>query len=166
MTEALERAGPRLIAVPISLREANDFVEAFHRHSKRTSRDGGKWAVGVSDGNQLWGVAIVGRPLSRVIGEDTTTAEVLRVCVSLGAPKGCNSFLYACCWRAWRAMGGRKLITYTLQHESGASLRGAGWKTVAELDPRRWDTRKDHLRRQWQPVYGQAKFRWEIGDAA
>jgi hypothetical protein len=155
----------KLLAVPIGLREANDFVESFHRHSKRTSRDGGKWAIGVSNGNQLWGVAIVGRPLSRVIGEDTTTAEVLRVCTSAGAPKGCNFFLYGCCWRAWRAMGGRKLITYTLQSESGASLRGAGWRTVAELDPRRWDNRKDHLRRQWQPVYGQAKLRWEIQES-
>ena len=88
-------------------------------------------------------------------------AEVLRCCVRDGAPKGACSFLYACCWRAWRAMGGTRLVTYTLQSESGASLRGAGWKVVAELepsDPKRWQNRPG---REWQPVVGQAKFRWE-----
>ena len=41
-------ASVRLVALPISLREANDFVEAFHRHSGRTSRDGGKFAIAPS----------------------------------------------------------------------------------------------------------------------
>lgn len=51
-----------LFAVPLTLREANDFVAQFHRHNGRTSRDGGKFAIGCSDGDQLVGVAIVGRP--------------------------------------------------------------------------------------------------------
>ncbi len=53
------------------------------------------------------------------------------------------------------------LVTYTLQTESGASLRGAGWKVVAELAPNKpsmWQTRPG---REWQPVVGQAKLRWE-----
>jgi hypothetical protein len=58
-------------------------------------------------------------------------------------------------------MGGLRLITYTLQSESGASLRGAGFKLIAELpgsDPKNWQTRAG---REWQPVVGQSKFRWE-----
>jgi hypothetical protein len=43
----------KLIAVPITLREANAFVESFHRHSGRTSRNGGKFAIGCSDGERM-----------------------------------------------------------------------------------------------------------------
>jgi hypothetical protein len=151
----------KLITVPITLREANDFVANFHRHNGRTSRNGGKFAIGCSNGNQLVGVAIVGLPIARTLA-DGFTAEVLRCCVIDSAPKNVNSFLYACCWRAWRAMGGKKLITYTLKSESGASLRGAGWRVVAECKPGGWDRPNIERVRRWKPIYGQTKFRWEI----
>lgn len=147
--------------VPISLREANEFVESFHRHSARTSRDGGKFAIGAQEESELVAVAIVGNPLSATY-MDGFTAEVLRTCSKPEAPRNCNSFLYGACWRVWRAMGGRKLITYTLASESGASLRGAGWKVVGEVRPTEDGWRKDdHLNRVWQPVMGQQKLRWE-----
>lgn len=150
-----------LALVPVTLREANDFVANFHRHNGRTARNGGKFAIGASSGPDLVGVAIVGNPISATF-MDGFTAEVLRVCVHADAPRNCNSFLYAACWRAWRAMGGRKLVTYTLQDESGASLRGAGWRVVGEVRPTADGWRKnDHLTRMWQPVMGQLKFRWE-----
>ncbi|MDD5323681.1 MAG: hypothetical protein PHD43_24390 [Methylococcales bacterium] len=144
---------------PITLREANDFVESFHRHNKRTSRDGGKFAIGLTQGDELVGVAIVGLPLARMLN-DGFTAEVLRTCTNDKAEKGAVSKLYSACWRAWRAMGGRKLVTYTLTTESGASLRGAGWSIIAETKPKGWNggTRN----RSWQPIYGQKKFRWEV----
>lgn len=41
-----------LFAVPLTLREANDFVAQFHRHNGRTARDGGKFALGASTGNE------------------------------------------------------------------------------------------------------------------
>lgn len=154
-----------LTVIPMPLREANDFVEQFHRHNGRTTRDGGKFAIGVSDGSQLWGVAIVGRTLSRVL-HDSYTAEVLRVCVHPEAPKNCCSFLYGRCWRVWEAMGGKKMVTYTLASESGASLRGAGWKLIGETAPAGkagWS--RDGRERRWQPIYGQQKFRWEVGEA-
>ena len=149
----------KLRAVPTTLREANAFVAEHHRHNKPAT--GHRFSIGVSDGEELWGVAIVGRPVARGL-QDGLTAEVLRVCVRDGSPKGSCSFLYAACWRAWRAMGGHKLVTYTLQSELGASLRGAGWKVVAELsarDPKDWQNRAG---RDWQPVVGQGKFRWEM----
>jgi hypothetical protein len=63
-------------------------------------------------------------------------------------------------------MGGRKLVTYTLQSESGSSLKGAGWKIVGETKPVADGWRKnDHLTRPWQPIYGQKKFRWEAIDS-
>lgn len=156
----------RLEIVPITLREANSFVENHHRHNGRTSRDGGKFAIGVegplNESVSLVGVAIVGNPLSATY-MDGFTAEVLRVCTCPNAPKNACSMLYAACWRAWRAMGGKKLITYTLQSELGTSVQAAGWKIVGETKPVPPGWRKtDHLRRDWQPVMGQKKFRWEI----
>lgn len=94
----------KLMAVPIELKEANEFVGNFHRHNKPVT--GHRFSIGVSDGKELWGVVIVGRPVSRIIQAQGATAEVLRCCVRDGAPKGCCSFLYGSAWRAWRAMGG------------------------------------------------------------
>lgn len=147
-----------LEVVPISLREANDFVEAYHRHNGRTSRDGGKFAIGAGYGDQLVGVAIVGRPVARMLA-DQYTAEVLRVCTGPDAPRNTNSFLYGASWRVWRAMGGLRLVTYTLAIESGESLRGAGWRVVAEVKPGGWN--REGRPRGWQPIYGQLKLRWE-----
>ena len=58
-------------------------------------------------------------------------------------------------------MGGTRMITYTLQEESGSSLRGAGWKIVGEVKPEKsgWD--RANRKRDWQPIYGQLKFKWE-----
>jgi hypothetical protein len=149
----------RLTVVPMTLREANDFVQSFHRHNGRTARDGGKFAIGAQAGGELVAVAIVGRPIAR-LADDGLTAEVTRVCCRPDAPKNANSFLYGACWRAWRAMGGAKLITYTLATESGASLRGAGWRVVGEVQPQEWNRKKRP--RRWQPIYGQLKLRWEV----
>lgn len=150
-----------MIVVPVTLREANDFVENFHRHNGRTQ--GAKFAIGASTGNELVGVAIVGRPIARLL-DDGNTAEVTRVCVVDNAPKGACSFLYARCWRIWSAMGGKRLITYTLDTESGASLRGAGWRIVGQVKPGGWD--RDGRSRRWQPIYGQQKIRWEMAMSA
>ncbi len=148
-----------VIIIPCKLREASAFIANFHRHNKPPQ--GCLFAIGASDGAQLVGVAIVGRPVARKL-DDSATAEVTRCCTVEGAPKGTPSALYAACWRAAKAMGYRRLITYTLQSESGASLRGAGWKVLAERDgsdPKAWQTRPG---REWQSVVGQAKFLWGI----
>jgi hypothetical protein len=147
-----------LTAVPITLTEAREFVGNFHRHNKPPV--GGVFAVGVSDGTRLVGVAIAGRPVARML-DNGETLEVTRCCVLDDAPKGSCSFLYARCWNAARALGWKRILTYTLQAESGASLRGAGWKVIAQTDgynPAAWQSRPG---REWQAVVGQAKFRWE-----
>jgi len=143
--------------IPCTLTEAAEFVRNFHRHNKPPQ--GGLFACGASDGAQLVGVGIVGRPVSRHM-QDGQTAEVTRCCVVDNAPLGTCSALYAALWRAAKALGWRRLITYTLQTESGASLRGAAWKVIAEReasDPARWQSRPG---REWQPVVGQAKLVW------
>jgi hypothetical protein len=147
-----------LIAVPMYITEALKFVDNFHRHNDPPVS--GLFAVGASDGKQLVGAAIVGRTVARGL-DDGETAEVVRCCVIESSPKGTCSFLYARCWQAAKALGWRKLVTYTLQSESGASMRGAGWKVVAQLqarDPADWQSRPG---REWHPVVGQQKIRWE-----
>jgi hypothetical protein len=41
--------------------------------------------------------------------------------------------LYRAAWRAVKALGYRKLITYTLPEEGGASLRASGLRSSARL---------------------------------
>jgi hypothetical protein len=134
-------------------------VKSFHRHNKIPAQLA-KFSIGASDGQRLVGVAIVSLPVARGL-HDGFTAEVRRCCVLDDAPKGTCSFLYSRCWKVWSALGGHKLITYTLQTETGASLRGAGWKIVGETPghSKGWTSRPG---REWQPVQGQAKFRWEV----
>ena len=111
----------------------------------------------------LVAVAIVGNPLSATL-MDGYTAEVLRVCTIEAAPKGACSMLYSSCWRCWREMGGRRMITYTLLTESGASMRGAGWKPVGETKPVPAGWRKNDQcngTRTHAPVMLEKKIRWE-----
>jgi hypothetical protein len=150
---------------PITLRAANDFVQSHHRHNGRTTRDGGKFAISCWHGAALVGVAIVGNPLSATYMNKERyghIAEVLRTCTDECAPKGAVSFLYGACTRICREMGFDRLISYTLEDESGASLRGAGWKMVALTKPCAPGWRKDdHLDREYQDVMGLVKRRWE-----
>jgi hypothetical protein len=63
--------------VPITLKEANAFVERYHRHHKPVV--GHKFSIAASDGEKIVGVAIVGRPVSRYL-DNGLTLEVNRLC--------------------------------------------------------------------------------------
>lgn len=152
------KAVSKLFAVPISIRYAKLFVLKHHRHNKPPQ--GALFAVGCSSGDGIIGVAIVGRPVARIL-QDGFTVEVTRTCVIPGSQKGANSFLYAACWRAARAMGYRRLVTYNLASESGASLRGAGLRVVAKVKGRRKGWSREKRPRGDQPVYYLEKNRWE-----
>jgi hypothetical protein len=115
----------RLKICPVSLAVANDFVAKHHRHHKPLRIH--KFSVGCALSGKLVGVAIVARPVSRHL-DDGFTLEVARLCTD-GTRNAC-SILYAAGWRAAKAMGYRKIITYTLESENGASLRAAGWRCV------------------------------------
>lgn len=140
---------------PINLDEANAFVEANHRHHKPVP--GAKFCVAVSEENDVVGVAIVGRPVSRHL-DDGWTLEVNRCCTN-GTKNAC-SMLYSSAWRAARAMGYQKLITYTLESEGGASLRGAGWQCVGETNTKNqgWN-RSTRPRVDTHPL--QQKLKWQ-----
>lgn len=123
-----------LQVTPIDFAEANAFVAAFHRHHK--PMPGVKFCVAVSDGETVRGVAMVGRPVARN-SDDGFTVEVNRCCTD-GARNAC-SMLYGAAWRAAKALGYRRLITYTLPDEGGASLRAAGWKLIGLRGGGNWN---------------------------
>ena len=123
-----------LTLTPINLKTANAFVQQHHRHHKPTR--GHKFSIGVSDNGALVGVAICGRPVARRL-DDGYTLEVNRLCTD-GTPNAC-SILYAAAYRAARAMGYNKVITYILDTENGASLKAAGYSMMAvQSKPTMW----------------------------
>lgn len=117
---------------PVTFAEAAAFVQLHHRHHPPPI--GHKFSVAISREGSIVGVAMVGRPVAREF-DDCWTLEVNRTCTT-GEPNA-NSMLYGAAWRAAKALGYRRLITYTLASESGSSLRAAGWRVVAERKPRK-----------------------------
>lgn len=148
---------PRLEIVPVSFRQACAFIAEHHRHHKPPR--GMKFCLGVAAAGELVGVATVGRPIARAY-DDGLTLEVNRTC-TISQPNA-NSMLYGAAWRAAKALGYRRLVTYTysavygplcedatmrgqcshgsctaiVAGESGASLRAAGWVVIAERPAR------------------------------
>jgi hypothetical protein len=128
-----EGAG-KLVAVPVSLDEANAFVRDHHRHHQPVV--GHKFSLGAAASGQLVGVVIVGRPVSRV-RDDGRTLEVTRLCTD-GTRNAC-SFLYGRAAKAAFALGYSRVGTYIRADEDGTSLRAAGWRLIGETKGRSWD---------------------------
>ena len=117
-----------LYLVPVDWEMAQAFCEGWHRtHPKPPP--GLKFCTGVAADRVLVGVAIVGRPVSRAM-QDGATLEVNRTVTD--GYKNANSMLYGAAARATFALGYTRLITYNQEGETGASLRAAGWRVVAE----------------------------------
>ena len=123
--------------VPVSLRDANAFVAAHHRHHKPVV--GHKFSIGCETEGRLAGVVIAGRPVSRHL-DDGHTLEVTRLCTT-GERNAC-SMLYGAAVRAARAMGYRKVITYILDSECGASLKASGFVCEGPAGGMEWTGRR------------------------
>ena len=145
-----------LRVTPITLAEANAFVARHHRHHEPVP--GAKFSLAVSDEDGIVrGVAIVGRPVARML-QDGWTLEVNRCCTD-GMRNAC-SMLYGATWRAARALGYRRLVTYTLPEEGGSSLRAAGWRLIGEAGGGSWscpsrprvDTAPTQVKLKWEAV--------------
>ena len=145
---------PPLTIVPITISDAKVWVNRIHRH--HLAPVSGLYAVAVADGDDIVGVAIVGRPVSRHL-DNGWTVEVTRLAVLDGQPNACSK-LYAACWRVAREMGYRKAITYILNTEPGTSLKAAGWKCIAETRGGSWNV-PSRPRIDRHPLQG--KLRWE-----
>ena len=147
----------KLRVVPVDFADACEFVAMWHRHLKPPA--GYKFAVGVAVDATLIGVAIVGRPSARYL-QDGRTLEVTRTATD--GTHNANSMLYGASWRATKALGYTRLITYTRRDdESGVSLRAAGFRVIAERPARPGWTcpsrpRVDH------GADNVARFLWEV----
>lgn len=145
---------PKLTIVPLKRDEAQAFIQQHHRH--HTPAIGDVFRLGVADEDgKVRGVAMVGRPVARHL-DDGWTLEVNRVATD-GCPNACSA-LYGAAWRAARALGWRKLVTYTLASEPGTSLRAAGWKLIGEAGGGSWNV-PSRPRVDVNPT--QMKLRWE-----
>lgn len=140
--------------IPCTVTRAKEYVRDFHRHLDAPA--GGLFAVGVGHGDDLSGVAIAGRPVARML-DDGWTIEITRVATD-GSRNAC-SMLYGAAWRAARALGYERGVTYTLPSESGASLRGAGWTPVTVSPGGGW-SRSSRPRADAFPTC--PKIRWQV----
>ena len=112
-----------MTAVPITQKQANEFIETLHRHHKPTRGD--KFRIGAAVDGVLVGVAQVGRPVARGL-DDGETLEVTRLCTD-GTKNAC-SFLYSKAARIAKELGYKQIVTYILDIEKGASLKASGWE--------------------------------------
>lgn len=99
---------------PITFQEACDFIKKYHRH--HLPPQGWKFGIAVNNGEKVVGVITIGRPISRKL-DDGWTLEVTRSCTD--GTYNSASMLYSAAWRAAKAMGYKRLVTYTLVDEVG-----------------------------------------------
>jgi hypothetical protein len=123
----------RLSLQPITYPEACAFIAEHHRH--HLPPQGWKFGVAVNDGEKVVGVATVGRPVARML-DDGLTLELTRCCTD--GTRNTASMLYGAAWRASKALGYQRLITYTLASEPGTSLRAAGWREIGNAGGGSW----------------------------
>lgn len=138
---------------PVTFRTASEYVNKYHRHHKATV--GCKFCIGVFDGEQLHGVAICGRPVARRL-DDGLTCEINRVCTD-GTKNAC-SMLYEACQRVAKAMGYKRIITYTLATETGASLKASNFVCDGMAGGTHWTGERD----RGQDIPHEMKTRWRM----
>jgi hypothetical protein len=139
---------------PIIFRDASKYVREYHRHSAPAR--GCKFAISITDGEKLRGVATCGRPCRLL--QDGVTAEITRVCTD-GVRNGCT-LLYATCIKILRLMGYRRIVTYTRADETGHTLKLSGFKAVARVRAEQY-SRPSRPRRLREPHEMVERVRWE-----
>jgi len=109
----------------IDLNEANRFIQLHHRHSLPLKAINVKYIIGLEHENELVGVSILGRCVNRHL-DNSNSIEIRRLATN-GIKNGCSFLLTRSCELAF-ALGYQFIYTYTLDIESGSSLRGAGFE--------------------------------------
>lgn len=135
---------------PISIRDANIYVEKHHRHHGK--KVGCRFAIACCDMGGVHGVAICSNPVARR-ADDGLTLEVARLCTD-GTYNAC-SMLYGACARIAKEMGFKKIQTYILESETGASLKASGWICEGEAGCISWmhnPSERTRQRNQYQQI--------------
>jgi hypothetical protein len=147
-----------LSLVPITFREAAAFIKQHHRHHQPPR--GHLFSIAAAKDGEIVAVATVGRPVARM-NQDGFTCELTRL-ASDGSRNAC-SFLYGRAWRVASALGYKRMITYTLSSENGASLRAAGFRLIGEAGGGSWscpsrprvDTHPTQIKLRWEKAMGE-----------
>ena len=140
---------------PCDFATAKDFVALHHRHNKPPA--GHKFSIVCYDGGRLCGVAMVGRPIGRFL-DDGLTLEVNRCCTD-GTRNACT-MLYGAATRAAKALGYKRIFTYTLQSEPGTSLKASNWTCDGEAGGTHWTGTRYEQFEQIEMDIGEKKVRW------
>ena len=119
--------------IPITQSEAFEFIKQHHRHHRKPV--GSVFQIACAVEGKIVGVVTVGRPVARRL-DNGYTLEVNRLCTD-GTKNAC-SMLYSAAWRAAKALGWTRLITYILNTESGKSLYASNWKCLGERGGTSW----------------------------
>ena len=151
---------PGLNAIPITPTKAARIVARLHRHHGPIPQGYSPVCIACVDDGRICGVVVIGRPINRN-SDDGQTLEVLRLATD--GTRNAPSFLLGTAAKTARAMGAARLITYTLDSETGASLRGAGWNKIKDGIQSWWTTTDDPGRSvRHQDHYNETKTKWSV----
>lgn len=145
--------------VPLTLPQANQCVQAWHRHHAPLPGGFAWYCIGATDEGRVVAAAICGRPTNRN-NDDGTTVELIRLAAD-GTPNA-PSFLLGACARVANAIGASQIITYTLTSEGGSSLRAAGWNRDKEGIRSWWTHNGSRTPAVDRPHMQEAKVRWSV----
>ena len=130
---------------------ANNFVQSHHRHSLPVV--GHKFSIAALQNEKLIGVAIIGRPVARML-DNGTRLEILRVCTD--GTKNICSGLYSRAAKAAFAMGYKEIITYIREDEHGSSVKAAGFEIQGYTKPDTWNRKSRH--RETRELIGKIRY--------
>lgn len=148
----------RISVGPIKFSVAKQFVLDHHQHCRPPA--GWRFGFGCWNGPSLVGVAMVGRPVARMI-DANQVVEVNRLCLDRTLPAAlrfnASSKLLSAAAKEAKTRGFQRSITYTLDSENGASMRASGWVEDGRSRGGSW-TRAGRDRPNPKPT--EAKVRW------
>jgi hypothetical protein len=145
--------------VPLTFPKANECVLMWHRHHAPLPGGFAWYCLGAVVAELVRGAAICGRPTNRN-NDDGQTVEVIRL-ASDGTPNVCSA-LYGAAARCAREMGASKILTYTLDSESGSSLRAAGWNRDKDGIQSWWTHNGSRTPAITRPHMAEKKVRWSV----
>lgn len=144
----------RLVVRRVGITEARMGCWRWHRHLPPPI---GAMVAFAVEGPGRWpvGYALVGRPCSRIL-QERGWVELTRSATD-GTLNATSALLGAA--SRWAKEQGAPIVTYTLEHESGASLRGAGWVCIGRVKGAQWSCASRPRRLRSGAVAGD-KLRW------
>jgi hypothetical protein len=137
----------------ITLKEAQTFINTFHRHHKQPQ--GHRFSLGLFVANQLVGVIVAGRPVAR-LNDNGSTLEITRCCVLEGFKNGIT-ILCGRVYQTAKLWGYKQVITYTLESENGVSMKAAGFRCIGKTKGGSWNS-PNRKRNDKHPII--PKYKW------